>query len=350
MMDAADSLLALLRAQLIDCETQWSVGTFGALAEFTRDRQEAAEISRSGETTSVVTDRGGIRIRRHPDIRLVASESVTRENWNHRIALCLPQGNAAVTRRDSLTELGPDADALRDGDRDSILFDLGLGAVQVEACIRVSEPTLAAELRAYVGRNVFATDNPVMRIIVPASPHRVFISRMGRIEVFQPIPPPGGHSPEGPHTHVLPRLLRHQRTHAATEQIPDGYVPCAHFYPPHPAKDTLGRMRAFDRSHHELFQDMLRRFGNEDAIMVKHQVLAAIENGAEPSALAIPDSRFARANIRIALRQLKATHALSPTLALWLRVHDRPHVESGETDDTDRLRSWEAVRATRMRT
>ena len=44
-----------------------------------------------------------------------------------------------------------------------------------------------------------------MAVILAASPHRVFVSRVGRIEVFQAIPSANGKSPEGPHTHVLPK-------------------------------------------------------------------------------------------------------------------------------------------------
>ncbi len=47
---------------------------------------------------------------------------------------------------------------------------------------------------------------PAMAMILAANPHRVFLSRLGRIEVYQPIPPPSGKSPQGPHTHVLPQL------------------------------------------------------------------------------------------------------------------------------------------------
>jgi hypothetical protein len=81
------------------------------------------------------------------------------------------------------------------------------------------------------GRSVFEPGNPAMGVILAANPHRVFISRIGRIEVYQPIPPATGKSPDGPHTHVLPKLLRSKRSHPATEPIPDGWVPCAHFYP-----------------------------------------------------------------------------------------------------------------------
>ena len=38
------------------------------------------------------------------------------------------------------------------------------------------------------------------------SPHRVFACHFARAEVYQPVPAPGGVSPAGPHTHVLPKL------------------------------------------------------------------------------------------------------------------------------------------------
>ena len=74
--------------------------------------------------------------------------------------------------------------------------------------MRIGDPDLAARLREHTGRAVFEHGNPAMGMILAANPPRVFISRLGRIEVYQPIPPPSGKSPEGPHTHVLPKLLR----------------------------------------------------------------------------------------------------------------------------------------------
>ena len=127
-----------------------------------------------------------------------------------------------------------------------MLFDLGLGALQVDVCIRVADPEVTAQLLPHTGRPLFEPGNPAMGVILAGSPHRVFVSRLGRIEVFQPIPPPDGQSPEGPHTHVLPKLLQHRRTHSATEPVPDGFVPCAHLYPPHPLKDEFGHARPFD--------------------------------------------------------------------------------------------------------
>ena len=102
-----------------------------------------------------------------------------------------------------------------------------------------------------------------MGIILHANPHRVFISRLGRIEVYQPIPPPSGKSPEGPHTHVLPRLLKSGRTHPATEPVPEGWIPCAHLYPPHPARDGLGEPRAVRRRAPSMhFRQMMAACGD----------------------------------------------------------------------------------------
>ena len=209
-----------------------------------RDAGEAASLQRAGGSISAVTARGGLRIEAHDKMRPVASESLTTQSWSHRVALCLPEDACAMDQRTVLTEIGRDADALRAEDRSAALFDLGLGTLQVNACIRTGDTDVIAALKNWTGRSLFEPGNGAMGLILAANPHRVFVSRMGRVEVYQPIPAADGKSPEGPHTHVLPRLLRHKRTHAATEFVPAGFVPCAHLYPPHPARDAMGHSPA----------------------------------------------------------------------------------------------------------
>ena len=232
---------------------------------------------------SLATERGAIRLTALGGTRIAAFESLTRDSWNQSLALCLPDAACAVSRRTTLTELGPDRDAIRAADRDAILFDLGIGALQADACIRVADPDVASALRTLTGRNVFEPDNPAMSIVVPHSPNRVFISRLGRIEVFQPIPPPHGRSPDGPHTHILPKLLQHGRTHAATEQIPPGFVPCAYQYPAHPARDTHNKALPFDGGRHSSFQRMLAQFGDPEIRDLKRRIVQAVEQDATPT-------------------------------------------------------------------
>jgi hypothetical protein len=328
---AADAVV-LLRQGIADPDVQWSLGTFGAIAEFSRDGDEPAQMSMAADVLSAITERGGIAIRPDPAIRPFASEGVTKSGWNQRIAFCLPQDNCAMTGRTVLTEIGPDRDALRTEDRGGLLFDLGFGALQADFCVRIDDEETAAQLRPHIGRPVFEPGNPAMGIILQANPHRVFISRLGRIEVYQPIPPPSGKSPEGPHTHVLPRLLRSGRTHAATEPIPPGWIPCMHIYPAHPARDGMGEARPFDAVRHRSFQAMLAACGDRESLAIKHRVIGAVEAGEPPSELAC--DRHGRTSLRIALRQMKAEGRTFPALPAWLARFDRGDADGSEDDAT----------------
>jgi len=323
MMAKTNHLMDFLASHLADIEAGWSVGTFGAIAEFTRHAGEPAELHHTCETISVVTDKGGLRIVPRPGLRLIASESPSAESWSHRVALCLPQGSCTMSGRTTLTEIGPDGGALRTQDRKGVLFNLGLGTLQIDACIRVGDPDVVAALRSRTGKSLFAPGNDVMRIILAANPHRVFASRIGRAEVYQPIPPPGGKSPHGPHTHVLPKLLARGRTHAATEPLPERWIPCAHLYPAHPLRDQLGRKRTFRQEHHAAFQVLLGRYGVPELVTLKRQVVEAVIAGRRPDTMCLPSDRFARATVRVALRQLSAVEPLSLILVEWLLAHDR---------------------------
>jgi hypothetical protein len=327
----ADDLTAFLAGQFAELEAGFSLGTFGAIAEFTRDVGEPVSFIQGNGTIGTVTGRGGLRVLRHSDLRPFASESPTTEAWSHRVALCLPRTVCAMNGRTELTEIGIDHEALREEDRGGVLFDLGLATLQVDVCIRSADPQLTSALRNCAGQSIFARGNDAMRIILEANPHRVFLSRVGRAEVFQPIPPPGGQSPSGPHTHLLPKLLAHGRTHAATEPVPDGWIPCAHVYPPHPLRDQLGGRRPFRRDYHDAFQIVLEGYGEADRVALKRRVVEAVMAGHGPSTVAFPDDRFARATVRVALRQLQALQRSSPSLAQWLADYDRP----ASADDED---------------
>src|SRR5882724_3630838 len=125
------SAFDLITDQLADPDAPWSLGTFGAVADFIRDADEPAEIAQTEQAISVVTPRGGIRLEARESMRAVAFETITTQSWSQRVAFCLPEAQSAMGKRAVLTELAPDARALRAQDRDALLFDLGLGAAQV---------------------------------------------------------------------------------------------------------------------------------------------------------------------------------------------------------------------------
>ena len=66
----------ILAAQIADPATGWSLGTFGAIAEFVREPDEPVATGPPG--LIAVTARGGIRIRVRDDLRLVASAPMGR--------------------------------------------------------------------------------------------------------------------------------------------------------------------------------------------------------------------------------------------------------------------------------
>jgi hypothetical protein len=150
-VSGSTDLLDLIAGQVTDVETAWSIGTFGAIAEFTRDAEETAAFDRGTGAISVVTARGAMRIDAHDALRPIASESLTEQSWNQRVALCLPEGACAMNRRAVLTEIGPDHGALRAEDRIAALFDLGLGTLQLDACVRSGDAATVTALRNWVG-------------------------------------------------------------------------------------------------------------------------------------------------------------------------------------------------------
>jgi hypothetical protein len=308
--------LDCLRAHLADPGSGWSIGTYGVLAEFARGPGEPAERG----ALQVITARGAIRVRPTAATGAVAYEVLSAQPglWHHGVLFTLPESGGGMAARGAIAELGPDRDAVRAEDRDAVLFDLGFGSTAFAFCVRTADPALAARLRRAAGTSLLAAGRELALALVAASPHRVAFSRLARIEVYQPIAPEGGATPTGPHTHLLPRLLRPQQACSANIRLPAGAVPGLTLYPPHPAKDEAGVPRPFSHADHAAFQSLFDRFANPEARAAKAAALAAIAAGRPPDRH--PGTRIARQAARIALRQLRLTGAAGPALEAWARA------------------------------
>ena len=295
---------SLLLEHLRDPGSSWSCGRFGAIAEFHRDPGEPVAIDER-PVLSAATARGAIRIEAPGELRPIAYETISKciDSWGHGLALCLPRERARMNGRSVITELGPDREAVRAEDRDALLFDLGLGGGSAAICVRTPDAETIRLLRAACGRSLFEGAAGLLPHLPALSPHRVFISAAGRIEVYQPIPPPTGKSPDGPHTHVLPRLLARGRSHAATVPIPPGWVAVMTLYPPHSLRQGSGRPIAFDPARHAAFQALMDRYG-APALMAGKQAAARNEK---------VETREEGLGHRIGLRQQK-----------WLQLQARP--------------------------
>lgn len=223
------------------------MGSYGAIAEFFQEPGEAIDSDGPDELVRI-TPRGSIRIEAQEDLEICAYENTgSHGTARQHIALCLPADSSRMTGNEVLTEMGPDRAAINENDRNAILFDLGVssmgsGCYQLDFCIRTGDSNLIDFLREHCGSSIFEHGSPVYPRLLESQPHRVVITRLGRIEVYQAI---GGEhtddkTPEGPHTHLLPELLSLNVTHPADAPIKDGWVPCAFLYPNSPVLTEPG--------------------------------------------------------------------------------------------------------------
>lgn len=326
------NLSETLYAGMIDAQTGWSMGSFGAIAEF--NHVEGDEMPRVQGEGVIFTSRGGIRLDALDDVVPVAWEALSprADRWQQGVSLCLPADIAAMSRRTTLTEIGPDKDAIRPQDREGILFDMGLDQPQVDFCIRTQDPELLAILREHKGKSLLEAGNPAMGAILKAHPHRVALSRIGRVEVYQMIggPDTGGKSPTGPHTHVLPKLLAAKRSHSANTPIPEGLVPVAGFHPPSAIMTRLADDRQFCQAAYDGFQSLLALWGVQDRYRLKERVWSALAAGDDPISTPEPTERADRVALRVALRQYGRLNGESEVLSRWRAAHDR---EVAQTDE-----------------
>ncbi|MCJ8055118.1 hypothetical protein GB928_004745 [Shinella curvata] len=340
MADLRDTL----QRHLVDEKTGWSMGSFGAVAEFHQDKGEFLEADAPALFVRA-TRRGAIRLNAATVDRIepVAYETLSPKphRWSHALALCLPVKEAVGNRRNTLTELGPDENAVRSSDRQAVLFDMGLALPQCDFCIRTEDPDLLAVLRENAGRSLFDPANPAGGAVLKAHPHRVALTGIGRVEVFQKIggPDTGGVSPPGPHTHLLPQLLKANRTHSANTPIPDHLVPLGYLHPANPVMDGMGADIDFDLDDHARFQSLYEQFARPDLPVLRKIVLDALARKMEPNDFTAPADRFGRAALRLTLRQ---QHRLAEKfgsatyrelVARWREVFDKVTDTAAADDD-----------------
>ena len=211
-----DRIAELVHGALVDAAGGWSMGVPGALAEFAVVGDERAEVRRSGtggRTIEAVTAGGGIRL-------TITDDSVAYSpGGGGPITLAVPRSTLPAP---SLRVRADPADpgALRPEDEKAVLVDLAVGHSAAAFCVRTAEPDLIAALRDVEGRSWQEALDSLGHLLVATSPHRVVTGPLGRIEVYNRIPQEWHVSPEGCHTHLLPRLLMTGRETAEGGDLP----------------------------------------------------------------------------------------------------------------------------------
>jgi len=319
------SVFAHLCQFLDDPQTGWSLGTFGAIAEFNRQAEDHITITRRDRSIDAVTRQGAMRINQHDSARLLPYETLSTlaNAWAQGIMVCLPQSAAKMAANHVITDLGEDHETLINGDVGRF-FDLGLAIPHIDFCIRTDDVTLTRRLEKHVGTALFDIGSPLMSALQEVSPVRVVRSQLGRAEVYQDIPPatPGSITPSGPHTHLMLDLLAHNRSHAANIPVPDGWLPCLSTYPPNPVRSGDGTPKPFDHQAYAQFQNLIENYADEDIATLKRNVSRAIKCGQKPDCISPPTTRAARTALRIALRQYHHLNGPSELLETWKAVYE----------------------------
>lgn len=215
---APDGIADLVERTLVEGAGGWSLGVEGALAEYALLPGGRADVRRAGRTVEAIASGGGLRV------------TITDDT----VAYATGRGETDITlafRRSALPPAAPgvtvapgDPDALRPEDRSAVLADLAIGHAGAAFCVRTADPDLATALAGLEGRTWRDVLDALGHRLVAASPHRVVLGPLGRIEVWNPIPPDAGASPEGCHTHLLPALLETRREVPEGEELPPQLV------------------------------------------------------------------------------------------------------------------------------
>jgi hypothetical protein len=208
----------------------WTAGVVGAVGEFAAMGGAPVQVEVEGGQVIAHTAGGRLRFWINDDVRALTFDAIDTPPERQRVVLAVKRGRGHPPPVQTLTDLGADGAAIDQEDRALRLFDLGLGRKEARFCVRCAPgPALEA---------VSAADGAFpqhLSAIGPAllaeSPARVIETALGRLEILTPIPPPGGTSPLGPHTHLLPDHLATGRAMPAGMDLPRAYLPGAIFYP-----------------------------------------------------------------------------------------------------------------------
>jgi len=209
-----------------ELNTGWSIGVYGAIAEFAARIGTLPEIDDGREHLILRTSGGALRLRPPAGTRMF--ELIGAAGKVERRVLALHRSRSSGVPASGVTELGTDEDAIEPPHRSERLFDLGVSRSIIRFCVRTSRSALIAALRQANGRDPFDPATGLVPALLAKAPDRVVISPIGRIEVSGPIL---DRDREGPHTHLLPELLGQRHEQQPGFALPEGYQPGLSIFP-----------------------------------------------------------------------------------------------------------------------
>ncbi|MEM9440254.1 MAG: DUF1289 domain-containing protein [Pseudomonadota bacterium] len=207
------------------------LGVVGALGEFMPGPNAPIDVRLLGNVLTARTEGAALRLHLEDTARALAFSDKDPVDSKQPIALVAPRQRRALPTVSVLTALGPDRKAITEVGKTGLLFDLGLGRQEVRFMVRVADDRSREMMEAHLGMPLLEALPKIGSVLIRMSPLRVIETPLGRVEITTPIPSPGGQSPNGPHTHLLPAYLASGRTMPAGMDIPESYLPGTLLYP-----------------------------------------------------------------------------------------------------------------------
>jgi predicted Fe-S protein YdhL (DUF1289 family) len=208
----------------------WVLGCYGATAEFICHPNEPCGVSVTGETITAISDRGALQLTIDEQVRALRLRADHTRHGARAIFLVVLKARATLPVAKTLTPLGRDEGAVRPECRNDAWFDLGLGRADLRFCVRAPATDLLDTLNQVSGLSLTDVLQAAGATIVKHSPARIVESPLGRAEIYTSIPPPGGQSSDGPHTHLVPDQLAWGRATPPCIDLPPVYALGATFY------------------------------------------------------------------------------------------------------------------------
>ena len=226
-----DELRSFILSTLRPVGGTWVSGVYGAVAEFCICDDDDVAFGDTEPFVKASTPRGAIAFQLSGHVNAFSIGVTPNPAASDVIVLAVLREQAASYASRGLACAAQDVEAIRPEDRQDVLYNFGLGSAAAGFGIRTADLDLMTSLDKLIGQTYSAFLPSIGADILRVSPTRVIRNSIGRIEVFTPIPLPGGRSPAGPHTHFLPEHLATGGDLPPNLQTPEAYVPCFIHYP-----------------------------------------------------------------------------------------------------------------------
>ena len=317
------NITPLLESCLSDGSNAYSVGGIGALAEFQTDYPIVTKLN--SNQFNVSSRLGSISLKICGQESALAYETLgsKKDTWQCGLLVSLPKELCNLTTHSVLTEMGEDRNAHLSVNKKHLLFDLGTGLPNMQFCVRTNNNDLISFLRSYEGQAIAIDGHPALDTILKASPHRVVMSQIARVEVLQKI---DLHmTPSGPHTHLLPKLLKAKRLLASNIPVQTNHIPQLTIHPENPLFDKWGHRRDFKKAAYNKFLPILKKYGAPAFYAEKIRLRDALSSEVTPEKYLPPSSRLSQTAHKIELRQQIHLNGENTFLNDWRKKTTKQH-------------------------